>query len=312
MSVILFLLRVNTQKTIRIFAWTIYALTLVLMVLILCIDIFQCWPLAFIWDRTTPDGKCINQGAFFVSTSGITLLTDILVLIIPTWITFGLQMRRKQKLIVIGLLSLGLAVTAIGLYRMILLIGAFFPTTPNPDPTYSIGFVSSAVETNIAILTACAPALKPLVMRYLPRILGTSRYARSNPSNIHYYGQSGRNGTRYGQGTQVTIQGGHNAKSKAFEMGTLKRSKKPSDSSSADNDSEKGIMTYDGIIRSIEVDVSYVSDERDAGQGKTPGAGSDGSDASYIIQYPDSQHRPGASGGVQNAENEWPLGYKRP
>ena len=46
------------------------------------------------------------------------------------------------------------------------------------DASYSIGYVTSAVETNLAIVTACAPALWPLARRWFPGLfeqLGINR-----------------------------------------------------------------------------------------------------------------------------------------
>jgi hypothetical protein len=37
-----------------------------------------------------------------------------------------------------------------------------------PDRTYSIGFVTSNIETDVAIITACGPALWPLARRWFP------------------------------------------------------------------------------------------------------------------------------------------------
>lgn len=274
LSVILFLLRLNSQqKAIRIFAISIFVVTIVSMVVILIVDVFQCSPVAYVYD-TTLDGHCINQGAFFVSTACVTLFTDVLVLILPTWLTLGLQMRWKQKVTVIALLSLGLIVTAVGIYRVYLLVSVYFPTSVNKDPTYNIGFCTSAVETNLAILTACGPALKPLVSRYLPMIFGSSYASGGRSGGPDYYGR-GTSSNRYGHGTRITTTGN---KSMAFELGNVGKKRK-TNTDSGDDDSEKGIMTYNGIMRSIDVSVSYVPQDGST----TPGTGHD---TVYNIQEP--------------------------
>lgn len=86
---------------------------------------------------------------------------------------------------------------------MVLLIHAFFPNSAdsNPDPTHDIGFVTSAVEVNIAIISSCGPALKPLLHRWTPHLLGTSYASRSrrNRSGYAYYNESnGHGGIRSG------------------------------------------------------------------------------------------------------------------
>ena len=49
----------------------------------------------------------------------------------------------------------------------------------------------SAIECNVAVICACLPALKPLISRYLPRVVG-SRGTASNTNNrynTHGYGK---------------------------------------------------------------------------------------------------------------------------
>lgn len=83
--------------------------------------------------------------------------------------------------------------TGVGAWRLDQLVEAFFPTSVNLDYTYSIGFVSSAIEVNVAVISACCPALKALITRFAPRFLGTSGRGT--------YGKSSN--TRYGHGTYI-------------------------------------------------------------------------------------------------------------
>lgn len=149
---------------------------------------------------TIKGGKCINQGAFYVSTAAIFLFTDLMVISIPIIITWRLQMPLRRKIAVCFILCLGgvcvshfphtnktrdptdpsNSATAIGVWRIIILAKAFFPTGPVEDPTFGIGFCSSAIEVNVAVITACAPSTKAIASRFLPRLLGTSRNGKSS------------------------------------------------------------------------------------------------------------------------------------
>jgi hypothetical protein len=77
------------------------------MIAIFIIVIFQCTPIKYNWDLSIKDGHCIQQGAFYVATSTVTLFTDILVLAIPFWIVMGLKMATKTKVAVLGVFFLG-------------------------------------------------------------------------------------------------------------------------------------------------------------------------------------------------------------
>lgn len=82
--------------------------------------------------------------------------------------------------------------TAVGVWRIVMLAQAFLSNTPNPDPTYAIGFCSSAVEINVAVVSACGPSLKAISSRIFPKLLGSSR------GKSTYYGAGTGSGTGVG------------------------------------------------------------------------------------------------------------------
>ena len=139
----------------------------------------QCVPIKKVFYSDTP-GTCINTVTFFVATAALTILTDILVMIIPTWMTWHLTLKLRKKIAVIFLLSMGLLVTGISIYRMYFLISAYFGP-PNADSNYSVGGTASSIEVNLAIAAACGPFLKPMVVKYFPRFFGRST------GNQYYY-----------------------------------------------------------------------------------------------------------------------------
>lgn len=83
--------------------------------------------------------------------------------------------------------------TGVGAWRVHQLVGIYFSTRKTKDFTYSIGFVSSSIEVNLAVIAACCPALKTLITRFVPRFLGTSGRGT--------YGKSSN--SRYGHGTYI-------------------------------------------------------------------------------------------------------------
>ncbi len=52
-------------------------------------------------------GKCFQQRNFYVATAGLSLLTDLMVMVIPIWMVWGLQMKLRKKIVVVGILTLG-------------------------------------------------------------------------------------------------------------------------------------------------------------------------------------------------------------
>lgn len=68
--------------------------------------IWQCVPREHIWDKSTP-GSCINISVLF-NTSGIfNTVTDIITLLIPVKVVWSLNMKRKRKLAVLAVFTVG-------------------------------------------------------------------------------------------------------------------------------------------------------------------------------------------------------------
>jgi hypothetical protein len=107
-SGLIFLLRLGGQKPgVRYAIHAMNIFNIALMIAIFLTVIFQCKPIAFNWDPTIPDGKCIKQGQFYLVTAAMTIFTDILVLGIPIWIFADLKMKLKLKIALMLVFLLG-------------------------------------------------------------------------------------------------------------------------------------------------------------------------------------------------------------
>lgn len=67
-----------------------------------------CQPLAFIWDQSV-DGSCGNQKSLDMFIGVFNLLLDVTAVALPMPVLWGLQMRKKQKLVISGMFSMGAA-----------------------------------------------------------------------------------------------------------------------------------------------------------------------------------------------------------
>jgi hypothetical protein len=69
------------------------------------------------------------------------------------------------------------SVTIVGCVRLYFIYTANY-TPPSPDGHFNIGYITTALETNLAVIAASGPALWPLARRWFPgffRNLGLSR-----------------------------------------------------------------------------------------------------------------------------------------
>ncbi|KAM7194245.1 hypothetical protein V8F33_007391 [Rhypophila sp. PSN 637] len=258
-SVLFFLLRLGghqlyLRRSIQILNWSNIALTLA----ILFASIFTCVPVHKYWTADVP-GRCNDEQAQYLVTSGLTVLTDVLVLIIPIKIVIGLQVARKMKIILICVLCAGIVVTVFSILRMAMLYKLYNPDPFIPgvsDPTYNIGFVYSTVECNLAIITATIPPLHGLLRRWFPRVfqLSTTKSSGCNRSSV-FKGNGYTGGSRGGALQTIGGSGGGVA---------LKDLKSPKGSAhtrlNSLTNSEEEILGKDRIItRTTSVHISYES-----------------------------------------------------
>ncbi|OLN96006.1 hypothetical protein CCHL11_07084 [Colletotrichum chlorophyti] len=125
---------------------------------------FQCLPVEGFWDKSVK-ARCIpNQPQWYVNAAG-NIATDIAILTLPLPIFWQLALPRKQKLILIGIFSLGFFTVAISVVRIqFLSVPKDFTWANVESSLWSLGEISSAV------VTACLPTLRPLMTKLFPRI----------------------------------------------------------------------------------------------------------------------------------------------
>ncbi|KGO66971.1 hypothetical protein PITC_038510 [Penicillium italicum] len=196
-SILLFLLRLTGQKnSVRLAIWGLLIINGIAAIITFFITVFRCVPVAANWNSIAyPNAKCLNFANFVTATASVSVLTDFLSLILPTWIVYRLQMQWTQKLMLIGILSLGLLTVVAGLVRVILL-DKFDRHRPK-NYKHSVLFCVSTIEVGLSIIAACAPSFKPLVTRILPKLFGSTR---TGP----YDGSTNRLGYKLEESTNFT------------------------------------------------------------------------------------------------------------
>ncbi|KAN0090065.1 hypothetical protein V8E51_018644 [Hyaloscypha variabilis] len=153
-SIAIFLFRISGQKKMvkrAILSLVIFNVAAVMVNLFFVL--FQCLPIAAIWNREAyPNAKCLNFNTVTTTFASINVVTDAMALILPTWIMYDLKIGRRQKVMLIGILSFGLVTVVSGLVRAVLL--AQFAAHPPKDFTHSILFCISSIEVGLAFVAA--------------------------------------------------------------------------------------------------------------------------------------------------------------
>lgn len=310
-SVLCFLLRLGGQKPgVKFAIHFLNAFNALQAIAIFLVAALQCLPIAANWDfalRADPNTKCVDN-SFHVTISCITILTDIAVIALPFWIFLGLKMPKAAKIAVLGIFMLGLAyvspsspilipaplifrpqpntatnllftsVTIIGIVRLQGVIRLFYVKQTLKDPYYDITVTLSVVEANVAIVSASAPALRPLFRSLLPSLFGGSS-ARYGPNNKYNYpnspyifsgaggsvaaaGTSHHTGSRRDGNESSLVSGGnpHNNIRLKNLRGAGGKGGHTECRSISPSGSEEEIMTYNGIMRTTDVQVHFEGD----------------------------------------------------
>ncbi|OIW26890.1 hypothetical protein CONLIGDRAFT_672360 [Coniochaeta ligniaria NRRL 30616] len=177
-SVLIFLLRLaGTRPAVKATIWALMTFTTCMMIAIFFSVVFVCQPVQYNWDPKIKDGKCFDKRPFSIWTAAVAIFTDILVLALPFWIFLSLRMARKAKIALLCCFGLGGIVTIVGCVRLYFIYRSNY-LPKSPDSNYNIGYVTTALETNLAVMAASGPALWPLARRWFPAFfenLGLSR-----------------------------------------------------------------------------------------------------------------------------------------
>lgn len=190
-SILLFYARIFPSQNVW-FRRSLYAMAVIVFLWwIICqfVVIFECTPIHFFWERKPVTGHCINIQSFFLGQAIPNIITDGILLALPLPMIWDLHLPRAQKMALSGVFLLGSFVTATSIYRLTLLLKL---TQVDITWNYADAAVWSAVEPNVAIVSACLPMLRPLLK------LARPTFSSARSKGKEYSSSSGLSGGRHG------------------------------------------------------------------------------------------------------------------
>ncbi|OBU00594.1 hypothetical protein VE01_01208 [Pseudogymnoascus verrucosus] len=196
-SLLVFYLRLSrvTNKLFRIISYAALVLVNAGGLVLTLLYIFQCRPVSKTFNVHNDLAKCIPIITLYLTSTPITIVTDVIILVLPIPMLTGIHMPRRQKNILVFTFALGIFVMIVDVIRVYFLQQAMIDVsslTASPTSTIGLGdekdyaFIVSyslmwtAVEVNIGIVCACIPTLKPIVKRILPILLEPTRHHSSH------------------------------------------------------------------------------------------------------------------------------------
>ncbi|KAM0250028.1 hypothetical protein ACHAQJ_008797 [Trichoderma viride] len=177
--------------------------------------IFQCHPVTKAFDKALP-GTCIDLAKFWYANAGFSIATDVIILLLPMPLVYQLEVPRAQKVALMAVFAIGIFVVITSCLRVTTL--DIFATSP--DNTYDIANVMwTIIEPNVAIICACLPTLRQLVVKLFP--------ALQSKSSANRYGTPGyAKKSRATGGSQIPLGDDWvepSSKSNGIHMATIRR-----------------------------------------------------------------------------------------
>ncbi|KAK1998023.1 hypothetical protein LX36DRAFT_719632 [Colletotrichum falcatum] len=122
---------------------------------------FVCNPVQAYWDPTISNFRCINQTILFICDTSISIISDLIILGVPTVLVWKLRMSTAKKLKIILHLGTGGLGVAVTVYRMFLVVrnnGTTDPTTDFVPLDWTV-----AGELAVGVICACFHPINRLI-----------------------------------------------------------------------------------------------------------------------------------------------------
>ncbi|KAF2643896.1 hypothetical protein P280DRAFT_477345 [Massarina eburnea CBS 473.64] len=145
--------------------------------------ILMCIPRKKFWDPTVEGGQCLDWAVLLATGNSITLVSDILILLLPQRVIFKLQLTRSRRLGLSALFIIGLFACLSSTIRVYYHIKFLEVRTDN---TYFLGKIAfwATCQLTSGFLVACLPAV-PVVANHIKQKDWAIRMASSVRSILH-------------------------------------------------------------------------------------------------------------------------------
>ncbi|KUI73190.1 hypothetical protein VM1G_08943 [Cytospora mali] len=143
--------------------WVFMALLAGYYISALVVKIRICWPIRAYWEGDT--SKCLNQSAIITADAIVSAVSDLVILLMPTPLTWSLQLPLRKKLRVTGILCAGGVATAFSVYRLILIV--LDARSTNQTIVFVKVILSGNAEVGIGLICTCLPAVTAIYTRRL-------------------------------------------------------------------------------------------------------------------------------------------------
>ncbi|PWW80192.1 hypothetical protein C7212DRAFT_349645 [Tuber magnatum] len=249
-SILSFYRRISPERSYQLAIAIVSGIVVVFTAAMLFVNIFECpKDPSKAWSPGFPNG-CSDLAVVYYIMASFNIISDIVILILPMPSLWRLQTNRRKRVALVLIFSCGFIAVLGSVVRITALYKGQQILAANGDKAYVAIYVLlwSQVEVNFGIITASAPALKPLVHSILQ---STSHSKPSYAQNVIGYAGTGQ---RSGRGVPLRSLGCREAN--RLHGNTTVIDGGPSESQ------EDIVIKGDGIVRTVEVKVDMEADGR--------------------------------------------------
>lgn len=176
-SLLCFFLRVFPNQKLRWATFTTIAMTAASTAILVFMQIFQCIPIRYIWERIKGSfgpHSCLDINTLAYTAAAFSIAEDIIILALPLPILIRLNVNLRTKVGIIFMFSLGLLILITSCVRLRSLV--LFARSGNPTWDNTDALIWTSFEVAISLLVTSLPALR-IVLNKVVKEVSESRSA---------------------------------------------------------------------------------------------------------------------------------------
>lgn len=172
----------SNRETFKRLVWATQTFNLLLMAAFTIADGLQCRPTSYYWQRWDKEhkGSCIDIRTYAYAHSGLNIVLDIWMIILPAAQIWKLTMSLRKKLETMSMFAFGMFLTLTTCIRL-KAIKDFYDSPTSQDAWFPVA-IWSVVEVNVGVITACAPASRVFVLKTAADIAQSAGWSRLSES----------------------------------------------------------------------------------------------------------------------------------
>ncbi|KAF5130191.1 uncharacterized protein G6M90_00g039510 [Metarhizium brunneum] len=182
------LLQGTDRKVYRMVVWTTIVIVFLAHLGCTLSLVFACTPVEKSW-KPWVAGSCLQPGPSFTGYAVVTIVSDVVVAVLPIPVLLKLNVRPEKKLGLIGIFMLGLFTTLCSIMRYVQI-----DRIQNGDGNSTMLVLWGTIEFNVGNMVSSLPFLAPVCMKkardYRSKYSGGSNSGPSRSRGL-------RNGERY-------------------------------------------------------------------------------------------------------------------